>query len=136
MTMTSKLLSPKRGEIYWVDFSELEGDNKSSGTEINGKERHALIISVDWYNDGYTRVAILPMSSKIKNIRVFELYLGKVVINDPKNRESKAMCDQIRAIDKKKLGKKGGELNKEQMEKIEEILRKFLVLAEKVKAKL
>jgi mRNA-degrading endonuclease toxin of MazEF toxin-antitoxin module len=78
----------------------------------------------------------LPFSSKIKNIRVFELYLGKVVVNDPKNRESKVMVDQIRAVDKKKLGKKGGELNKEQMEKIEEILRKFLVLAEKVKAKL
>ena len=71
------------------------------------------------------------MSSKIKNIRVFELYLGKVVINDPKNRESKVMCDQIRAIDKKRLGKKGGELNKEQMEKIEGILRKFLVLSKK-----
>ena len=132
----SKPLSPKRGEIYWVDFSELEGDNKSSGTEINGKERPALIISVDWYNDGYTRVAILPFSSKVKNIRVFELYLGKVVINDPKNRESKVMCDQIRAIDKKKLGKKGGELTFEQMKNIEEILRKFLLLAEKEKAKL
>jgi len=58
------------------------------------------------------------------------------VINDPKNRESKVMIDQIRAIDKKKLGKKGGELTKEQMEKIEEILRKFLFLAEKAKDKL
>jgi len=126
----------KRGEIYWVDFSELEGDDKPSGTEINGKERPALIISIDWYNDEYTRVAILPFSSKVKNIRVFELYLGKVVINDPKNRESKVMVDQIRAIDKKKLDQKAGELNQEQMEKIEGILRKFLVLTERIKAKL
>ena len=57
----SKPLSPKRGEIYWVDFSELEGDDKSSGTEINGKERPALIISINWYNDEYKRIAILPM---------------------------------------------------------------------------
>jgi mRNA-degrading endonuclease toxin of MazEF toxin-antitoxin module len=76
------------------------------------------------------------MSSKVKNIRVFELYLGKVIINDPKNRESKVLVDQIRAIDKKKLGKKGGELNEEQMAKVEEILKKFLVLPERVKAKL
>jgi mRNA-degrading endonuclease toxin of MazEF toxin-antitoxin module len=69
------------------------------------------------------------MSSKIKNIRVFELYLGKVVINDPENRESKVMVDQIRAIDKKKLGEKGGELTPEKMEKIEKILNKFLVLS-------
>ena len=75
------------------------------------------------------------MSSKVKNIRVFELYLGKVVINDPKNRESKVMVDQIRSIDKKKLGKKGGELTFEQMKKVEEILRKFLGLSE-IKAKL
>ncbi|MCE8167799.1 MAG: type II toxin-antitoxin system PemK/MazF family toxin [Candidatus Moeniiplasma glomeromycotorum] len=76
------------------------------------------------------------MSSKIKNIRVFELYLGKVIINDPKNRESKVMVDQIRSIDKRKLSKKGGELTPEQMEKAEEILRKFLVLSEKVKTRL
>jgi mRNA-degrading endonuclease toxin of MazEF toxin-antitoxin module len=78
----------------------------------------------------------LPLSSKVKNIRVFELYLGKVVINDPKNRESKVMVDQIRAIDKFRLRKKGGELTSEQMAKVEEILRKFLALSEKVKAKL
>jgi mRNA-degrading endonuclease toxin of MazEF toxin-antitoxin module len=76
------------------------------------------------------------MSSKVKNIRVFELFLGKVVTNDPKNRESKVMVDQIRAIDKKKLGKKGGELTPKQMEKTEEILKKFLVLTEKIKVKL
>jgi mRNA-degrading endonuclease toxin of MazEF toxin-antitoxin module len=67
---------------------------------------------------------------------VFELYLGKVVVNDPKDREGKVMVDQIRAIDKKKLGKKCGELTPEQMTKVEEILRNFLVLSEKVKAKL
>ena len=43
----SKSLAPKRGEIYWIDFSELEGDDKSSGTETNGKERPVLIISID-----------------------------------------------------------------------------------------
>jgi len=75
------------------------------------------------------------MSSKVKNIRVFELNVGQVV-NDPKNRESKVMVDQIRSIDKVKLGEKGGELDEEQMSKVEEILRNFLVLSEKVKAKL
>ena len=132
----SKQVPPKRGEIYWVNFGELESDDKSSGTEINGKERPALIISLNWYNDEASRVAILLFSSKVKNIRVFELYLGKVVVNDPKNRESKIMVDQIRSIDKKKLSKKGGELTSEQMEKVEEVLSKFLVLTERIKAKL
>ena len=125
----------RRGEIYWVNFGELEGKDKSTGKEINGKERPALIISIDWYNNERDYVAILPMSSKVKNIRVFELYLGKVVINDPKNRESKVMVDQIRSIDKQKLGKKGGELTSEQMAKVEKVLKKFLDLTE-IKAKL
>ena len=73
----------KRGEIYWVDFSELEGQDKSIGTEINGKGRPVMVISIDCYNNEKTRVAVLPLSSKVKNIRVFELYSGKVVINDP-----------------------------------------------------
>ncbi|CAI2161907.1 5557_t:CDS:10 [Funneliformis geosporum] len=115
-----------------IDDDELEGDDKSVGTEINGKERPVLIISIDWYNDEASRVAILPLSSKVKNIRVFEFYLGKIVINDPKNRESKVMVDQIRSIDKQKLGEKCGELTTEQMEKVEGILRKFLVLVGKV----
>jgi len=125
----------RRGEVYWVNFGELEGKDKSVGKEINGKERPALIISIDWYNNERDYVAILPMSSKVKNIRVFELNVGQVV-NDPKNRESKVMVDQIRSIDKVKLGEKGGELDEEQMTKVEEILRNFLVLSEKVKAKL
>lgn len=126
----------KRGEIYWVNFKELEGQDKSSGTEINGKERPALIISIDWYNEEQTRVVVLPMSSKVKNIRAFELNLGKVVINDPENRESKVMVDQIRSIDKEKLGEKAGELTHQQMSEVESILKEFLVLTEKFKAKL
>jgi len=126
----------KRGEIYWVDFGELEGKDKSSGTEINGKGRPAVVISIDWYNNERTRVAVLPMSSKVKNIRVFELFLGKVVINDPQNKESKVLVDQIRSIDKDRLGEKGGELTPEQMKKVEEILKEFLVLTDKIKAKL
>jgi mRNA-degrading endonuclease toxin of MazEF toxin-antitoxin module len=68
------------------------------------------------------------MSSKVKNLRVFELYLGKVVINDPKNRESKIMCDQIRSIDKTRLGERGGVLTPEKMGEVESTLREFLVL--------
>ncbi|RHZ36156.1 type II toxin-antitoxin system PemK/MazF family toxin [endosymbiont GvMRE of Glomus versiforme] len=48
--MTSKKRTFKRGEIYWVDFSKLKGDDASSGSEINGKKRPALIISNNWYN--------------------------------------------------------------------------------------
>jgi mRNA-degrading endonuclease toxin of MazEF toxin-antitoxin module len=70
------------------------------------------------------------MSSKVENIRHFEIHLGKVVANDPKNRQSKVMCDQIRNIDKRKLKEKGGELNKEQMKKVEIMLKKFLTLEE------
>jgi mRNA interferase MazF len=95
-----------------------------------------VVISNNFYNEKSSRIAVLPFSSKVENIRIFELFLGKVVINDPKNRKSKVMVDQIRAIDKEKLREKGGELTKEQMVKVEEILKKFLDLTTKVKAKL
>ncbi|CAG8829141.1 45086_t:CDS:2, partial [Gigaspora margarita] len=57
-----------------------------------------------------------------------------VVINDPKSRESKVMIDQIRSIDKQKLGEKCGELTAEQLAQIEQILNKFLDLTEKALA--
>jgi len=66
---------PQRGDVYWTDF-----DGKNVGTEINGKKRLALVISNNWYNEEYKRVAILPILVKyITFILFFELYVGKLV---------------------------------------------------------
>ena len=114
-----------RGDIFWVDFRKLKEIEASSGTEINGKKRPAIIVSEEWQNEKGGRVIILPMSTKVKNIYRFDLYVGKVISD---YEESKIVCEQIRSIDKRKLKEKAGKLSKELMVRVDEKLKKILSL--------
>jgi mRNA-degrading endonuclease toxin of MazEF toxin-antitoxin module len=50
------------------------------------------------------------MSTKVKNIYRFDLYVGKIISDYA---ESKIVCEQVRSIDKRKLKEKAGKLSKE-----------------------
>ena len=114
-----------RGDIFWVDFRKLKEIEASSGSEINGKKRPVVIVSEEWQNEKGRRVIILPMSTKVKNIYRFDLYVGKVISD---YEESKVVCEQVRSIDKKKLREKAGKLSKELIIEIDNKLRKILAL--------
>ncbi|CAG8654379.1 13256_t:CDS:10, partial [Ambispora leptoticha] len=70
------------------------------------------IIEVICEEKNYVDNTIHELTAEENQVSILNLILkelvkrGKVVINDPKNRESKVMVDQIRVIDKKKLGEK------------------------------
>ena len=68
------------------------------------------------------------MSTKVKNIYRFDLYVGKVISD---YEESKIVCEQIRSIDKRKLREKAGKLSGKLMEEVDEKLHKILALKEK-----
>jgi len=112
---------PQRGDIYWTVFEP------SIGTEVNGKKRLALVISNDWYNEEYKRVAILPISSKTHHVYPFELYVGKLI----DDQESKIMCDQIKSFDKWRLKSLVGKLPKNLLKEVETKLKRFLLLPNK-----
>jgi mRNA interferase MazF len=86
----------KRGDIFWVKF-----DKKSVGTEIR-KPRPAVIISNDWQNEVSKRVIVLPLSTNTKKV----YYPIELLINN-----GKIMCDQVKSIDKQRLGDKMGQLD-------------------------
>ena len=108
-----KIKQVKRGEIYWVKF-----DKKSVGTEIR-KPRPAVIVSNDWQNEVSKRVIVLPFSTKTEKV----YYPIELLI-----KTGKIMCDQVKSIDKQRLGDKLGELDKETMLKVDEILVKLFAL--------
>lgn len=64
------------------------------------KTRPCLIISNNAQNKKSLRVIAAPITSNVNIIYPFE---ARVTVN---GREGKAMLDQIRAIDKQRLGKK------------------------------
>ncbi len=90
----------KRGEVYWVNL------DPTIGTKIR-KTRPALIISPDDMNAVLPRVIIAPLTSKGQP-------LGCRPEVEFKGKPSRILLDQIRTIDKQRLGAKMGEIELEQ----------------------
>src|SRR4051812_37119578 len=101
---------PRRGELYWVNL------DPANGSEI-AKTRPALIISNDIGNQHADRVIVAPISSgSLGKIYPFEVHLN--VGEGGIAKESKILLDQIRTLDKSRLGSYIGILNSERMEEV------------------
>ena len=93
---------PRRGEIYWVAL------DSTVGSEI-AKTRPALIISNNVGNEFSERVIVAPISSQgTDRVYPFEVLLPSS--DGGLARTSKALLDQIRAVDKSRLGSRLGAL--------------------------
>lgn len=104
-----------RGEIYWVNL------DPTVGSETR-KTRPGLIISNNSQNQASKRIIIVPLTSVVSKIYPFEV---RVSI---KGKESKVMLDQLRTIDCQRLGGKFGELNAQEMENVDKVLKFVLAL--------
>ena len=109
----------KRGEIYWVNL------DPTIGSEIR-KTRPALIVSNDINNVHAQTVTLLPLSSSVDKVYPFE------VLIKPRAAGNKEVCkvkaNQIRTVDKKRLGKIMGMLPGFLMLEVEEAMRLHLGL--------
>ncbi len=101
---------PERGEIYLVCL------DPTIGSEIN-KTRPALIISNDINNQAAQTITVVPISSIVKKVYPFETFLSSQESGLVKN--SKAKCNQVRTIDKKRLVKSLGKVSKDKLKEIE-----------------
>lgn len=106
---------PKRGDIYWISLDPTVGSETQ-------KTRPCVILSNNAQNKKSVRVIIAPITSQVKNIYPFET---RVKIN---NKIGKAMLDQIKAVDKQRLGKKLAEIDVETLLAIEKALKLVLAL--------
>jgi mRNA interferase MazF len=84
---------PQRGDIYWVSL------DPTIGSEIR-KTRPAIIVSNDAANEVSRRVIVAPITSQATKIYPFEVSITL------KDKEGKILLDQIRSIDKARLGSK------------------------------
>src|SRR6056297_3798218 len=88
---------PKKGEIYLVNFDPTIGHETK-------KKRPAIIISNNIHNQFSPLVTIAPLSSNIKNVYPFEVFISRGLANLAA--DSKIMIIQLRSVDKKRLIKK------------------------------
>lgn len=110
----------KRGNIY------LAALDPTVGREIS-KIRPVVVVSNDQNNTYAGTVSILPITSKnTEKIYPFETYLAKGTANLPKN--SKVKADQIRTIDKSRLVQFVGQLQENEMIKVDKAVSIHLAL--------
>lgn len=103
-------LRPKRGDVWWVVL------DPAVGSEIK-KTRPAVVVSNDSCNAYGSRVVVMPLTSNVTT-----LYPGEAAVRAG-NRPARALGDQLRSIDKTRLGKRIGRLNASELEAIDDALR-------------
>lgn len=89
----------KRGEVYWVNL------DPTVGSEIR-KTRPALIVSPDDMNAALPRVIIAPLTSAGQP-------LGCRPEVEFKGKSARILLDQLRSVDKQRLGSRAGEIDPE-----------------------
>jgi mRNA interferase MazF len=112
---------PRRGEVWWVDFSP------SVGNEIRD-EHPALVVSSDYLNESsFGMLVVIPISSSSPPIRIHvDMQAGEAGMRKP----SRIKCDQIGKADVRRFRPNGriGQIRPETMAKVEQVLRRILVL--------
>ena len=110
----------KRGGIYLAALDPVVG------REI-AKTRPVVVVSNDKNNEFSGTITILPITSKnLKKIYPFEVILSKGSGNLPKN--SKLKADQIRTLDKSRIVKFIGTLEKQEVDQIDKAIKIHLGL--------
>ena len=98
---------PRRGDVFWVNL------DPARGTEIR-KTRPAVIISNDSCNKYGARVVVLPVTSNVES-----LFPGEARI-EIEGRPARALGDQLRSLDKSRLGARIGTLSPAELLAVEE----------------
>lgn len=109
----------KRGDVYWVDF------RGSFGAEIR-KVRPAVVVSDDDHNEFMRTVTVAPLSTAVGRVNPYEAVVPAGLIGD--GRPARVKTHQLRAVDKKRLGDKLGELPLGAMADVDATLRIHLAL--------
>ena len=125
--------SPKRGEIWLVDYNYKPKQGKERELEIESKIkkiRPSLVVSNDAQNEFDIEIIVIPLSSQgLEIIRPHELLIKKNKENGL-DENSKILFNRLRNIEKDtRLGdERIGVLDKETMKEVNEVLKLVLDL--------
>jgi len=100
----------KRGEVWWISFEA------STGGEVR-KKRPAVIVSNDAANRHLNRLQVIPLTGSTNRLYPSEAYVTF------RNRQSKAMADQLTTISKRRLINRAGVLSGDDMHGIAEAIK-------------
>jgi len=105
------------GEIFWANM------DPTVGVEIK-KKRPVVIVSNEWINQFSQLVVVIPTTTSTQKVSPSHVFIpaGQGGLKEL----SKALTEQIRAIDKSRLLQRLGKLEQEYMLKLHEAIRNTL----------
>ena len=107
---------PKRGDVHWVAL------DPTLGSEIQ-KTRPAVIISNDVGNELASCVIVAPLSGNVNKVYSFQVKIAVIM----ENRE-KVVTNQLRTVDKQRLGKRICTLQASEMQQVDASIKLVLAL--------
>lgn len=110
-----KSSSVEKGDIYWVNL------DPTLGAEIK-KQRPCVIVSATPINQARHTVIVVPLSTSAKARPPL------VVTVNCLDQPVSAVCDQIRAIDKKRMVKYAGQISMKDLVALDDALRHILAI--------
>lgn len=118
--MMRKLSAPQKGEVY------LAALDPTVGRELQ-KTRPAVVVSNNHFNELTEMVIIMPITSGQHK------YVHDITINPPEGglrKPSRIVTEQVRSVDKDRLGKKLGNVRALTLFAIEETIKDHFGLPE------
>ena len=107
--------SARRGEIWWVNL------DPAQGSEIR-KTRPAIVVTANALNRARRTVVVVPLSTGPQP-------RPPIIVSTPSaGPNSVVVCDQVRAVDKRRLTRSEGQLSAVDLRSIEDSLRRVLEL--------
>ncbi len=100
-----------RGDVFLVSLDPVVGSEQ-------GKTRPAVVVQNNVGNEFSPTIIVVPLTSKMKNIYPTDAFVGS----------SKALCSQIRTVDKSRIVKKLSSLNAFELRLVDDALRVSLSL--------
>jgi mRNA interferase MazF len=104
-----------RGDVYWINL------DPTQGSEIR-KRRPCVVMGATPINKARRTVVVVPLSTSARPRPPLTVPVNCL------NRACVAVCDQIRAVDKKRFLERAGSLGQKDMEALETGLRQTLLL--------
>ncbi|MBI2119665.1 MAG: type II toxin-antitoxin system PemK/MazF family toxin [Elusimicrobia bacterium] len=115
MTHESHSITPKRGEVYFVNF------DPTIGSEIR-KTRPALILQNDLANRYSPITIVAAITSRFdKNLYPTEVHISSA--EGGLNKDSVVLLNQVRTIDKQRLVRKLGNIHSQTLKRVDKALK-------------
>jgi mRNA interferase MazF len=112
-------VNPKRGALNWVRFDPAIGSEAA-------QTRPALVVSSDANNKAMPTLSVVPLTSSVKRLYPFEVFLEASESKLPK--DSKIQTQQIRTVSHERLDDLIGEVSEQTMILVGEALKLHLQL--------